>query len=195
MTCPKEAELALYAGGEAALRKTRRVDHHVRTCARCARRVAEFQLIRSAVATSGSQMPPGAREQLRAEILALVSREPSCLAGIHPLVAIGPRACILVALLAWASLGRMLQLPQPGELQLALSSTAQAAPAHAFVLSSPHAREPVSSPEPVRPRLASRGMLESAQLQVVRTADGLTALAQLRIPTSDPSLEIHWIME
>lgn len=192
MTCPKEAELGLYAGGEAALRKARRVENHVRTCARCARKVAEFQLIRSAVVTSGSRMPPSAREQVRAEILVLISRESSSVAGIHPLLAIVPIACVLIAS---ASLGRMLQLPHESELKLALPLDSLDPPALAFVFSARRAPEPATSPEPVRPRPKSRGNLELAQLRIAATADGLATLALLRIPANDPSLEIHWIME
>ncbi len=195
MTCPKEAELGLYAGGEAALRKARRVENHVRTCARCARKVAEFQLVRSAVVTSGSRMPPSAREQVRAEILVLISRESSSVAGIHPLLAIVPIACVLIALIASASLGRMLQLPHESELKLALPLDSLDPPALAFVFSARRAPEPATSPEPVRPRPKSRGNLELAQLQIAATADGLATLALLRIPANDPSLEIHWIME
>lgn len=195
MTCPNESELALYTGGEATPRQIARVERHVRTCSRCSRKVAEFQLIRSAVATSGSPMPPGAREQVRAEILALISREPSRHAGIRPLLPIASVLGVLIVLLASAGVVSMLQLSQTGELRLALPLNALDPPAHAFMFSAPPTREPASSPEPIRALLASRGKLESAQLRIVRTEDGLTALAQLRIPASDPSLEIHWIME
>ena len=195
MTCPKEADLALYAGGEAARRGIQRVEHHVRACSRCARMVAEFQCIRSAVATSGSQMPSSAREQVTAEIVALISREASRRAGIHPFLPIVPIACIVIALLASAGLVRMLKLPQAGELQVAVSSKALEPPSHAFLFSAPRVREPAESPQPERARMASRGTLESAQLEFMQTADGLARLAQLRIPAKDPSLEVHWIME
>jgi anti-sigma factor RsiW len=86
MICPKEIELALYVDGEAPDRRTERLERHVKTRASCARKVLEFRLIRSAVASSGSHMAPTAREQVRAEILARISREPSDRAGSHPLL-------------------------------------------------------------------------------------------------------------
>ena len=195
MTCPKEAELALYVGGEAARRRIQRIEHHVRACPRCARKVAEFQWIRSAVATSGSQMASSAREQVRAEIAALISREPAGLVGTHPLLPIIPIACVVIALLASAGLVRTLLIPQAAELQVALPSQAQDPPSHAFLFSAPRARQGAESPEPVQAQVESRGTLESARLEFVQTSDGLVNLAQLRIPTKDPSLEIHWIME
>lgn len=43
---PREADLALYAGGEAGLWSRFRVSRHVRECARCAALVREFQALR-----------------------------------------------------------------------------------------------------------------------------------------------------
>ena len=187
MTCPKESELALYAGREAPHRRIAKVERHVRRCPRCAHRVAQFGLVRSAVASSGSQMPPSTRDQVRAEILSQISREPIGSAGRHPLLPILRIACVAIVLLVSASLVPTLQLPRPSVLPLEVAFEAHKPPPRAFVVS----ERPASSSEPMplaSPRFAGPGNLESAELSFVATSDGGTRIAQLRIPAKDPSL-------
>ena len=139
-------------------------------------------------------MPPSARDQVRAEILDRISREPSGISGRHPLLPILRIACVPIVLFISASLLPTLQPPHPGEFPLAVAFEAREPPARAFVVSDP----PASSSQPIAsapPRFAGPGTLESAQLSVVETSDGLARIAQLRIPAKDPSLEIHWIIE
>ena len=194
MTCPQETELALFAGGEGRDRRISSVESHIRICERCAQEVAEFRLVRSAVATSGSHMLPNAREQVRAEILERISREPLGRAASHPLLPILRIACVLIVLSASAGLVLTLQPPQAGVLPLAAAFDAHRPPAHAFLFSE---RPEVSleSTTIAPARFDHSGTLESAQLTFVELSDGLTRIAQLRIPAKDPSLEIHWIME
>ena len=194
MTCPQETELALFAGGEGRDRRISSVEGHIRICERCAQEVVEFRLVRSAVATSGSHMLPNAREQIRAEILERISREPLGRAASHPLLPILRIACVLIVLSASAGLVLTLQPPQAGVMPLASAFDAHRPPAHAFLFS----ERPEVSPESktmAPARFDSSGILESAQLKFVELSDGLTRIAQLRIAAKDPSLEIHWIME
>ena len=194
MTCPKESELALFAGREAPRRHTARVEHHVRRCPRCAKRVAEFGLVRFAVASSGSQMPASTRDQVRAEILSRISREPIGGAGRHLLPRTLRIACVAIALLVSASLVPTLQPPRPGVFPLRMVFEAHKPPPRAFVVSD----QPGSSSESIAlasTRSAGPGNLESAQLSLVETSDGGAGIVHLRIPTKDTSLEIHWIIE
>lgn len=194
MTCPQETELALFAGKEGPSRRISRVERHVRTCERCAQAVSEFQLVRSAVASSGSQMLPSARHQVRTEVLDRIAREPSGRTGGHPLLPILRIACVLVVLAASAGLVLTMHPPQAGELPLAAVFEAHRPPASAFLFSErrpPHPESTTRAPD----RFEGSGILESAQLTFVEIPDGLTRIAELRIPAKDPSLEIHWIME
>ena len=194
MTCPPESELALYAGGEAPDRRIAKVDRHITRCQRCAHRVAEFVLVRSAVASSGSQMHPSTRNQVRAEILSQIAREPIGSAGRHPLLPILRIACIAIVLLVSASLVATLRLPRPSEFPLDVAFEAHKPPPRAFAVSD----RPASSSGPMAlasSRFAGPRNLESAELSLVETSDGGTTIAQLRIPAKDPSLEIHWIIE
>ncbi len=139
-------------------------------------------------------MLPSAREQARTEILARISREPLGRIGSHPWLPILRIACALIVLSASAGLVRTLQPPQAGELPLAAAFEAHRPPAHAFLFS----ERPETSTESTTlapARLEGSGILESAQLTFVEISDGLARIAQLRIPTKDPSLEILWIME
>ena len=194
MTCPPEAELALYAGRDAPDRRIAKVDRHISRCPRCAHRVAEFGLVRSAVASSGSQMPPSTRDEVTAEILRQVSRQPIGSAGRHPLLPILRIACIAIVLVVSASFVPTLQLSRPSEFPLDVAFEAHKPPPRAFVVSD----RPAGSSEPkalASSRFAGPGNLQSAELSLVGTSDGGARIAQLRIPTKDPSLEIHWIIE
>lgn len=194
MTCPKESELALLAGREAPRRRIARVEHHVRRCPLCANRVAEFGLIRSAVASSGSQMPASIRDQVRAEILSRISREPIGGAGRHLLPPTLRIASVAIVLLVSASLVPTLQPPRPGVFPLKMVFEAHKPPPRAFVVSD----RPASSSESMElasSRFAGPGNLESAQLSLVETSAGGAGIVQLRIPAKDSSLEIHWIIE
>lgn len=194
MTCPKEAELALYAGTDAPNRRIARVERHVARCPRCARRVAEFGLIRAAVASSGSQMPASARDQVRAEILSRISGEPMGRAGRHPLVPIVRIACIPIVVLVATSLVPTLRPPAPSEFPLGAPFGAHEPPPRAFVF----ADRPASSSEPmalVSTGFAGPGNLESARLSLVERSDGRASVLQLHVPAKDPSLEIRWIIE
>ena len=53
MRHPKEAELALYAGGEARLWERLQVSRHVRSCVQCAGLVREFRAVREWVRGEG----------------------------------------------------------------------------------------------------------------------------------------------
>ena len=194
MTCPQETELALLAGKEGPSRRISRVERHVRTCARCAQAVSEFQVVRSAVATSGSQILPSARHQVRTEILDRIAREPLGLTGGHPLLPILRIACVVIVLAGSVGLVLTLNPPQAGELPLAAVFDAHRPPASAFLLSERRPPRPESTTR-APDRFEGSGILESAQLKFVEIPDGLTRIAQLRIPAKDPSLEIRWIME
>ena len=194
MTCPKESDLALYAGREAPRRRIAKVEHHVKRCPRCADRVAEFGLVRSAVASSGSQMPPSIRKKVRVEILSQISREPLRGAGHHLLPPILRIACVAVVLLVSASLVPILQPPRPSAFPLKMAFEAQKPPPRAFFVSD----RPASSSESIAlasTRFAGPGNFESAQLSLVETSAGEAGIVQLRIPAKDSSLEIHWIIE
>lgn len=194
MTCPKESELALYTGREAPGRRMAKVKHHVTSCPRCAERVAEFGLVRSAVASSGSQMPASTRDQVRAEILSRISREPIGGARRHLLPPTLRIACVAIVLLVSVSLVPTLQPPRPGVFPLKTVFEAHKPPPSAFVVSD----RPASSSESIElapSRFAGPGNFESAQLSLVETSDGGTGIVQLRIPAKDSSLEIHWIIE
>lgn len=194
MTCPRETELALFAGGEGRDRRISRVERHIRMCERCAQEVAEFRLVRSAVATSGALMLPNAREQVRGEILARISREPLGRTVRHPWLPVLRIACVLIALSASAGMVLTLQPPQDGDISLAAVFEAHRPPAHALLFSG---RRPTRTEATVRApdRFEGAGILEAAELTFVEMSDGPARIAQLRIPTKDPSLEIHWIME
>jgi hypothetical protein len=58
MKHPTEADLALYAGGEAGLWKDLRVARHLKYCAGCARLVREFRAVRDWTRTQG-ELPEG----------------------------------------------------------------------------------------------------------------------------------------
>lgn len=194
MTCPKESELALYAGSEAPRRRIAMVEHHVRICSQCADRVTEYGLVRSAVASSGSQMPPSTRDKVRAEILSQISREPIGGLGRHLLPPAFRIACVAIVLLVSATLVPPLQPPRPGVFPLKMVFEAHKPPPRAFVISD----RPGSSSELkalASSRFAGPGNFESAQLSLVETSDGGTGIVQLRIPAKDSSLEIHWIIE
>ena len=139
-------------------------------------------------------MLPNAREQVRAEILARISREPLGRTGRHPLLPVLRIACVLIVLSASAGLVLTLQPPQAGELPLAAVFEAHRPPTRALLFSErrpTHTESTAQAPD----RSEGSGILESAQLTFVETSDDLTRIAQLRIPAKDPSLEIHWIME
>lgn len=194
MTCPREAELALLAGGEGRDRRISRLDRHVRSCGRCAQAVSEFQVVRSAVATSGSQMLPSVRHQLRTKILDRISREPSGRAGNHPVLPILRIACVLIVLSGSVGLVRTLHPSRSTELPLTAALEIHRPPARAFLFSE---RRPPRSESTTRApdRFEGSGKLETVQLALVEASDGLDRIAQLRIPAKNPSLEILWIME
>ena len=194
MTCPKESELALYAGREAPRRRIAKVEHHVKRCPRCADRVAEFGLVRSAVASSGSQMPPSIRNEVRSEILSQISREPIGGTGRPLLPPVLRIACVAVVLLVSASLFPTLQPPHPSAFPLEMAFEVHRPPPRAFVVSD----RPANSSESAAlasTRFAGPGNFESAQLSLVETSAGGAGIVQLRIPAKDSSLEIHWIIE
>ena len=194
MTCPQETELALFASGEGRDRRISRLDRHVRSCARCAQAVSEFQVVRSAVATSGSQMLPSARQQVRTEILDRISREPLGRAGKHPLLPVLRIACVLVVLSGSVGLVRTLHPPQAGELPLEAAFKVHRPPARAFVFSEPRVTRAEATIRSLD-RFEASGKLETVQLALVVASDGPERIAQLRIPAKNSSLEIHWIME
>ena len=59
MTCPKRAELAVYAGMEAPRRRIPKVQRQTRACSECKRTVSEFQLI--PVYRGGQRLPDADR--------------------------------------------------------------------------------------------------------------------------------------
>ena len=151
-------------------------------------------MVRSAVATSGAQMLPGARQEVRTEILDRISREPLGGAGTHPLLPILRIACVLIVLAGSVGLVRILHPPQAGELPLKAVFEVHRPPARAFLFSEPRVPRTDSTIRS-RVRFESSGKLETVQLAFVEAPDGLDTIAQLRIPAKNPSLEIHWIME
>ena len=193
MTCPKSDELALYAGGEAALRRIPKVARHVRACPECARTVSEFRLIRSAVASSGSVMRSSARQQMRARILERIACEPAGRAGgrlFQPLLRVACALSILCASLVLA--GTLFEL-RSDRLPLIVAFGPPEAPAQAYRFSSRPASGLKSTPS-VSARSGAPSTLEAAGLSVVDRPDGFARVVQLRLPAADPNLEIHWIM-
>ena len=194
MTCPKSTDLALYAGGEAPHRRIPKVERHIRACPQCMRTVSEFQLIRSAVASTGSFMPTGAREEMRSRILERIAREPVGRVGgslFRPVLRVACALTIIFASLAW--LGTQPE-PRSSELPLPVPFGNREPPAHAYRLTS----RPARGLDPITPgsaRSGRFGTLKSAELHFVDRSDGLLKVAQLRLPARAPNLEIHWIMD
>ncbi len=195
MTCPKEAELALHGTGDASERLARRVGRHIRMCASCARKVSEFQLVRSAVASSGSAMPPGAREHIRAAILARVGSGPPGRPRSHSSLLLLRIACAVTVVAASAALVRTAWFPPVVELAPLSALRTPGPPESVLQFSAPRTEDAGPSTGVGREQLERTVGLQSAQLDFVQMADGLARVAQLRIPAEDPSLEIHWIIE
>lgn len=191
MNCPTELELSLFAGGDARERQARRIAQHLRSCHACAQTVDEFRVVRSAVMDSHAPMPPQLRSALSTQVLSRIAVEQGNSHQVslwHRLrwgVAGVATACVSIAILGLQPDWQALELPQ-AVLAPALP------PAQGFALS--ESSRFGSSPAPptaASPETAA-DPLNAAKLSLIADADGA---ATLRIPSNDPAIEIHWLMD
>ena len=191
MNCPTELELSLFAGGDARERQARRIAQHLRSCHACAQTVEEFRVVRSAVMDSRAPMPPQLRSALATQVLSRIAVEQGASDQVslwHRLrwgVAGVATACVSIAILGLQPDWQALELP-PAVLAPARP------PAQGFALS--ESSRFGSSPAPpaaAGPETAA-DPLNAAKLSLIADADGA---ARLRIPSNDPAIEIHWLMD
>ena len=191
MNCPTELELSLFAGGDARERRARRIAQHLRSCHACAQAVDEFRVVRSAVMDSRAPMPPHLRSVLPTHVLSRIAVEQGDSDQVslwHRLrwgVAGVATACVSIAILGLQPDWQVLDLPQ------AVLAPARP-PAQGFALS--ESSRFGSSPAPpaaASPETAA-DPLNAAKLSLIADADGA---ARLRIPSNDPAIEIHWLMD
>ena len=191
MNCPTELELSLFAGGDARERRARRIAQHLRSCHACAQAVDEFRVVRSAVMDSRAPMPPHLRSVLPTQVLSRIAAEQGDSGQVslwHRLrwgVAGVATACVSIAILGLQPDWQALDLPQ------AVLAPARP-PAQGFELSA--SSRFGSSPAPpaaASPKTAA-DPLNAAKLSLSADADGA---ARLRIPSNDPGIEIHWLMD
>ncbi len=191
MNCPTEVELSLFAGGDARERRTRRIAQHLRSCHACAQAVDEFRVVRSAVMDSRVPMPPHLRSVLPTQVLSRIAAEQ----GDSDQVSLWQRlrwgvagvatACVSIAILGLQPDWHALELPQ------AVLPPARP-PAQGFALSeSSRFGSPPAPPAAASPETAA-DPLNAAKLSLIADADGA---ARLRIPSNDPAIEIHWLMD
>lgn len=194
MTCPHEYRLSLFASGDLSKRQTRRIEQHLHSCPACTQAVNEFQVLRSAVSDSGTPIPPHVRSTLATQVLSRIALEqghPSQLSIWNRLrwgIAAVATACLSIAI--WGS------PPEQHSLDLPLSALMPARPpAQAFILSrplqqgSPASLSPPSMPETWTERL------DPLKLSLISDLVDEDKDAVFRIPSRNPSIEIHWLMD
>jgi len=193
MNCPKELELSLFAGGDVRERRARRITQHLHSCQACAQAVHEFRVVRSAVMDSRAPMPPHMRSALPTQVLSRIAVEQ----GNSDQVSLWRRLRWSVAGVATACVSVAIFGLQPDWQTLALPEAALAParpPAQWFALSEPFrlesspARPVAAKPEPaVDP-------LDAVELSLIADAGGEGGIG-FRIPSSNPAIEIHWLMD
>ena len=193
MNCPKELELSLFAGGDVRERRARRIAQHLDSCQTCAQAVDEFRVVRSAVMDSRAPMPPHLRSALPTQVLSRIAVEQ----GNSDQVSLWHRlrwgvagvaiACVSIAILGLQPDWQALELP---EAALAPARP----PAQWFVLSEPSrlesspARPATAKPEP------AIDSLDAVELSLIADAGGEDGIG-FRIPSSNPAIEIHWLID
>lgn len=191
MNCPTELELSLFAGGDARERQARRIAQHLHSCQACRQALDEFRVVRSAVLDSRAPMPPHVRSALSTQVLSRIAVEQGDSDQVslwHRLrwgVAGVATACVSIAILGLQPDWQALQLPQ---VVLAPARP----PAQAFALSgSSRFGSSPAPPAAASPETAA-DPLNAAKLSLIADSDGA---ARLRIPSNDPAIEIHWLMD
>ena len=191
MSCPTELELSLFAGEDLRESRARQIAQHLRSCHACAQAVDDFRVVRSAVMDSRAPMPPQLRSALSTQVLSRIAMEQGDSDQVslwHRLrwgVAGVATACVSIAILGLQPDWQALELPQ-AVLAPALP------PAQGFALS--ESSRFGSSPAPSAAARPETGAdpLNAAKLSLIADADGG---ARLRIPSNDPAIEIHWLMD
>ena len=194
MTCPDEYRLSLFASGDLSKRQTHRIEQHLHGCPVCRKAVNEFQLLRSAVSDSGTPIPPHVRSTLATQVLSRIALEqghPSQLSIWNRLrwgIAAVATACLSIAI--WGS------LPEQHSLDLPLSALVPARPpAQAFIPSRPLQQgSPASLSPPSMPETATE-RLNPLKLSLISDLVDEDKDAVFRIPSRNPSIEIHWLMD
>ena len=194
MNCPKELELSLFAGGDVRERQARRIAQHLDSCQACAQAVDEFRVVRSAVMDTRAAMPPHLRSALPTQVLSRIAVEQgnsdqvSLWHWLRWAVAGVATACVSIAILGLQPDWQALELPQA-----ALAPARP--PAQGFTLSG--AVRFRSSPDPpaaARPEGAS-DPFDAVNLSWTADAASEGGGVRVRIPSNNPALEIHWLMD
>ena len=194
MTCPNEYELSLFAGGDLQGRRAHRIEQHLHGCPACAQSVHDFQRVKSAVKDSGTPIPPHVRTMLAPLVLSRIALEqgnPDQLSIWNLLrrgIAAVATACVAIAI--WG-----LQ-PEQHSLDLPHSALVTARPpAQAFMLTRRLRQgSPASLSVPAMPE-AAPDPLNALQFSLLPDGAGGDQDAVFRISSSDPSIEIHWLMD
>lgn len=194
MNCPKELELSLFAGGDVRERRARRIAQHLDSCQACAQAVDEFRVVRSAVMDSRAPMPPRMRSALPTQVLSRIAVEQ----GNSDQVSLRRRLRWGVAGVATACVSIAILGLQPDWQTLALPEAALAParpPAQWFVLSEPFRLESSPArPAAARPETAA-DPLNAVTLSAIPDADGEGSGVTVRIPSNNPAIEIHWLID
>ena len=191
MSCPTELELSLFAGEDLRERRARRIAQHLHSCQACAQAVDEFRVVRSAVLDSRAPMPPHLRSVLPTQVLSRIAVEQGDSDQVslwHRLrwgVAGVATACVSIAILGLQPDWQVLDLPQ------AVLAPARP-PAQGFALSEPSRFGSSPTPMAAASPETDSDPLNAAKLSLIADADGA---ARLRIPSNDPAIEIHWLMD
>lgn len=193
MNCPKELELSLFAGGDVRERQARRISQHLRSCQACAQTVDEFRVVRSAVMESRTPMPPHLRSALSTQVLSRIAVEQgdSDQASLwHRLrwgVAGVATACVSIAILGLQPDWQTLDLPQA-----ALAPARP--PAQGFELSESFRSRPAPALSAVASPQRTVDPLDTVKLSLIADADGGGGV-RFRIPSNNPAIEIHWLID
>lgn len=194
MNCPKELELSLFAGGDVRERQARRIAQHLRSCQACAQTVDEFRVVRSAVMESRAPMPPHLRSALSTQVLSRIAVEQgdSDQASLwHRLrwgVAGVATACVSIAILGLQPDWQTLELPKAA-LAPARPPAQGFALSESFRLGSSPAQPAATRSEPIV------DPLDTVKLSLIADADGEGGSVGLRIPSNNPAIEIHWLID
>lgn len=194
MNCPKELELSLFAGGDVRERQARRIAQHLCSCQTCAQAVDEFRVVRSAVMDSYAPIPPYLRSSLSTQVLSRIAVEQGNSDHVslwHRLrwgVAGVATACVSIAILGLQPDWQALDLPQA-----ALAPTRP--PAQGFELSESFRSGPAPAPPAAaRPKTAA-DPLDAVKLSSIAGTDGEGGSVRVRIPSNNPAIEIHWLID
>ncbi|MYC65474.1 MAG: hypothetical protein F4X12_03980 [Acidobacteriia bacterium] len=194
MTCPKELELSLFAGGDVRELQARRITQHLHSCQACAQAVHEFRVVRSAVMESRAPMPPHLRSALPTQVLSRIAVEQGNSDQVslwHRLrwgIAGVATACVSIAILGLQPDWQALELPQ-----VALAPARP--PAQGFALSEPfRLGSSPAQPAAARPETAA-DPLDAVKLSSIADADGEGSGVRVRIPSDNPAIEIHWLID